>query len=358
MSNRSLFYDSFDITEFNDRGLSGLVNLGNTCYMNTCIQCISNIPALTNYFLSKKYSEDLNKDCIEHHVVEQWVRLLHGLWDENCTVAPQSFYKIVSLFLRKNGLSIRNGEQHDLSEFLSFFIDTMHKALKQEVDITIKGNIKNDLDKIAVDAMNVWKNYFKNDYSIFVELFYGQYINKLICPNCNYSTNIYDPFCYLLLPIDIESNISNDEIDLIECFDNFTNTEILDSDNQWKCENCNTKQNALNKYNFWKLPNILIISLKRFNKNNKINKKVNYPTNNLNLRKYTYKYENNANYNLYGVGCHIGTPNFGHYYSYILNTNKKWYKYDDNIINEIENINEIITSNAYCLFYIKNSTND
>ena len=168
MSNNSLFYENVNKDYNAGKGLSGLVNLGNTCYMNTCIQCISNIPVLTNYFLSEKYKEDINIDCIEHKLVLSWIDLLKGIWGENCTIAPGSFYKIISYFSRTNGIFFGSGEHQDLSEFLSFFIDTMHKSLKQEVEINIRGSIRRNVDKMAVDAMTMWKNYFKNDYSIFV----------------------------------------------------------------------------------------------------------------------------------------------------------------------------------------------
>lgn len=41
-------------------GLAGLNNLGNTCFMNSALQCLSNTVQLTNYFLSNEYLGDVN----------------------------------------------------------------------------------------------------------------------------------------------------------------------------------------------------------------------------------------------------------------------------------------------------------
>ena len=157
----------------------------------------SNINVLTDYFISEKYLEDFSEDVVEHHLVKEWCRLLKGIWEENCTIAPNSFYKIVSILAHRDGLSFSGYQQNDLQEFLTFIIDTMHKALKQDVIINIIGDVKNDIDNLAVNAMKTWKNFFKNDYSIFTELFYGQYITQIKCSNnnCNYISYIYDPFC-------------------------------------------------------------------------------------------------------------------------------------------------------------------
>ena len=348
-----IFYEKVNINEYNSKGLSGLSNLGNTCYANSAIQCLSNTLSLTNYFLKEKYIEDLDDDKVEHHLVKEWVRLLDGIWSSNCTIAPHSFLHIVNILALKNGMIFGNGTQQDLQEFLQFFIDSMHNALSQEVTITISGNAKNNSDKMALESMQRWKDYFKNDYSILVELFYGQLCSKIVCPDCKHLSNTYDPFCYLSVPLPC---INREEITIYDCLDKFTELETLDSDNQWQCESCKKKQNALKKDIFWKLPKILIVHLKRFNNNinlNKNSKKVNYPIKNLDMTKYSVGYEKiDLQYNLYAIGCHEGNLNAGHYYSYCLNSDKKWYRYDDSSVSLLDP-NFLITESAYCLFYVR-----
>ena len=71
-------------------GLSGLVNLGNTCYMNAAIQCLSNTEELTHYFLSKSFVTDFNKEKKTNRLAKEWYKLLNGLHEENCIVSPKT----------------------------------------------------------------------------------------------------------------------------------------------------------------------------------------------------------------------------------------------------------------------------
>jgi len=349
-----VFYNKVNKADYTTRGLSGLSNLGNTCYLNTAIQCLSNTLILTDYFKRKTYLEDINEEKVESHLVKEWARLLEGIWNSNCTIAPHSFIHVVNILALKNGFVFGGGRQYDLQEFLVFFIDTMHNALSQEVSITISGEVKNNIDKMATESMNRWKQYFKNDYSIFVEIFYGQLCTKIICPGCKHFVYTYDPFCYLSVPL--PDNVSQNKITLEDCIECYTQLETLDSDNQWECEKCKKKQNAIKKDNFWKLPKILIIHLKRFNKNNGLKKNndyVDYPLTNLDLSKYCTGYErNDICYNLYGVGCHEGSLNQGHYYSYCLNADENWYWYNDSSVTRL-NKESVISQSAYCLFYMR-----
>ena len=133
-------------------GLSGLKNLGNTCYMNTALQCLSHTKPLTNYFLSKKFVSDYNnkKDTL----VKEWYKLLNGLYEENCVVSPISFHKKMVQISSLNGINFGYSNQNDVQEFIIFFVDNLHESLCKEVIITISGQIKNDVDRMALKAMN------------------------------------------------------------------------------------------------------------------------------------------------------------------------------------------------------------
>tara|TARA_B100000674_G_C37947802_1_gene965784 strand:+ start:60 stop:1136 length:1077 start_codon:yes stop_codon:yes gene_type:complete len=345
------------LKKFRGKGLTGLSNLGNTCYMNSALHCISNTLPLTYYFISEKFLDDYDEDKQNSRIVKEWYRLLGGIWESNCTIAPCSFHKSVQQISSNSGGQVfGNFSQNDVDEFLVFFIDTMHEALGKEVEITITGTAKNETDQHAIRAMNKWKDYFKNSYSILIDLFYGQFVCKTNridgIKSCSYS---YDPFCQLTLPI--PENVQN--INIYDCIDLLTKDEKLEGDSKWFDEDNNEYVDAIKKYYFWSLPKILILTLKRFDRTTSTTKKkdlfIDFPTNNLNLEKYCIGYDKKkANYSLYGICNHFGDVNFGHYYAYCKNSDGNWYNYDDQNVFKLEN-NSIKSNHAYVLFYQKTS---
>ena len=336
---------------FKDRGLSGLQNLGNTCFMNTAIHCISNSIPLTYYFLTQKYLKDLNENKKHSKIVKEWYRLLEGLWSNNCTIAPNSFHRTVKELAEETGRNDFNGyNQNDTQEFIEFFIDSIHEGLCKEVDINITGKPISQIDHMALQAMTQWKNFFKNNYSICVELFYGQFVSKIMSieDNSDFSHS-YEPFCYLTLPIPNKKNIT-----IYDCLKQFCKTEILDGECKWESEKQKKQVKAVRQMMFWSTPKILIISFKRYSNNgNKKNCNIDFPINDLNLENYCVGYDKfTSKYKLYGICNHNGSMGFGHYWAYCRNENGKWHKYDDEDVTIIEEKN-INSSNAYCLFYKK-----
>ena len=151
-------------------------------------------------------------------------------------------------------------------------------------------------------------------------------------------------------------NSAAKQIPLSRCFENFMKWEELSNADKYFCPNCKSQQNAKTKLQIYRCPHILIIHLKRFDeKKKKIEFKIEYPIEGLNLEKYVLNNKENnypMNYDLFAITCHIANKGMGHYYSICKNIlKKKWYKIDDNKITEINNNNEIITKDAYVLFY-------
>ena len=150
-----------------------------------------------------------------------------------------------------------------------------------------------------------------------------------------------------------EENESNNEEDrkvtIDDCFKLFTKKEEL---KDVLCEKCKKKTLFTKILEIDRLPEYLVLVFKRFKLTAtdtiKINKVINFPLENLNLKNYTSQKENIPKYNLFGIINHSGTLERGHYTS-IFNNNGIWNKYDDS--NVSENNNNLETSSVYMLVY-------
>lgn len=334
-----------------DGGLSGLVNLGNTCYMNSAIQCLSHTTELTNYFLSKKFVGDFRKDKNTSRLAKEWYKLLNGLHEENCIVSPKSFHKAIVEVSDECGINFGFTNQNDVQEFLVFFIDGLHESLCKEVIISISGKVKNPIDKMALEAMTQYRTFFKNNYSRIVKLFYGQLVSRIFVDNVVKSST-YTPLCFFSLPI--PNNNGSRKVTIIDCIDEYTKAEHLRGDNQWKNDEDGVKYDAVKKLDIWEFPSILIICLKRFdNFGRKRNDLVSFPIENLDLTSYCIGYNKFKSYfDLTGVCNHTGVSGYGHYYSYCRYKDNNWYEFNDRSVTKIDK-GSLVTSNAYCLFYKK-----
>ncbi len=362
----------------NRKGLCGLSNIGNTCFMNSILQCINHTLPLTQYFLSNEWKEDIRTDKIENTLVEQWNYLSRILWYRNSNITPRNFFAVLINLVRSKGLNEFLGySQNDSQEFLQFFLDSLHTGLSREVIMNINGEVKDELDKHAYKAYDSWKKFFKNDFSKIVEIFYSQFYQEVITykklksdentsENTNENTDdnstikedledstkyskeityLYEPFNNLSLEIPDKENVN-----IYDCLDHFTDKELI----------IKTDDKTVYRQSYlWALGDILIIIFKRFSfdmevgRARKKNNLVQFPLENLDLSKYSKGYSPEENiYNLYAVVNQSGGLNSGHYYSYIKNSDTNWYKFDDNIVSTLDE-NNVVTHNAYCLFYQK-----
>ena len=152
-----------------------------------------------------------------------------------------------------------------------------------------------------------------------------------------------------------ESNKNNsDEISLEDSLEILREEEILDENNEWFCENCKKKQKAKKKLEIYNTPKILIMQIKRFSQKDKINKKVYFPINDLDLNNFISSKEKDKNlkYDLFAVANHFGSLYFGHYTAFCKNSiTNKWYEFNDSYVSEINDESKIISNNAYVLFY-------
>jgi len=338
--------------KYRNKGLSGLTNLGNTCFLNSTMQVLSHTYELNNFLELKTYKKRLNNKYDSALLIE-WDDLRNILWNENCIVSPFKFVKSVQRIAKLKGQEIFTGfAQNDLPEFLIFVIDCFHNALSREVNMTIEGTVKDDKDKIAIKCFETIKQMYENDYSEIWNIFYGIHISQL--ENAETGENIsMRPEPYFIINLPIPDN--NKSPTLIDCFDKYVEGEILDGDNCVMDEKIGEKVQAKKKILFWNFPQVLVLDIKRFNYMNRKNQiLVDFPLENLDLSRYVVGYNKHSYiYDLYAVCNHSGSVLGGHYTSFVKNANGKWYHYNDTNVSEVGDEKQIITPKAYCFFYRK-----
>jgi len=341
-----------NIEVYKEKGLSGLTNLGNTCFLNSTMQVLSHTYELNNFLEKKIYKKYLNNKYDSALLIE-WDELRGLLWKENCIISPFKFVKTVQKLAKLKGQEMFTGfAQNDLPEFLIFVIDCFHNALAREVNMTIEGNIKDDKDKIAVKCFERIKQMYEKDYSEIWNIFYGIHVSQLENAETGEKLSMVpEPYFLINLPIPQ----TNKSPTLLDCFDLYVEGETLDGDNCVTDEKSGKKVVARKNIMFWSFPDVLVIDIKRFNAMNRKNQiMVNFPLENLDLSKYVIGYNKNAYvYDLYGVCNHSGSVMGGHYTSFVKNANGKWYHYNDTSVSEVVLAQQIVTPKAYCFFYRK-----
>jgi len=320
-------------------GLTGLNNLGNTCYLNAALQCLLHIPQLKEYILSDRFISELHKDRKETALIERLKTLFKTYWDENCIIQPITFLKLLCAAEPRFG----GFHQQDSQEVLSIIIDYMHMALSYPVNITFSGEPKNKTDEIMIESIKNWGRSYNKEFSSILEMMYGQYYGNIVCMSCKTVSIIYEPFNMMIIPI------SNVEDTLEGCFRAFFNPEQLDTNNMWKCDKCHMVNQCIKTMKLCRIPKILIVVLKRFNNGRKITKCINIPQN-IDIGKYIMGYDrNNAKFELISLINHTGTLNGGHYFAYCKTGNGKWYEFNDADVVELKD--RVPTDNVYVSIY-------
>ena len=185
-----------------NHGLCGSRNLGNTCFMNSSIACISNCSELTYYFLSKKFAKDINKsnrDGAGGKLAKAWYELLGHYWNSKYSYGnPSEIKSIVASKDRK----FSGYQQQDSNEFMTVFLEILGEDLNKaskKVYRELKEQQNGETDVQA--AQRFWKLHVERNDNIITDLFHGLLKSTIICPKCNFKNITYDPFNTLTLTI-------------------------------------------------------------------------------------------------------------------------------------------------------------
>lgn len=348
-------------------GLVGLRNIGNTCFVNSCLQVLFHTPEFNEFVKRGKTKMRMNSS-VNTVMLQEYVSLhdlMFSLTESNVIVSPNKFIHTLHSVAQTKGLDLFSGfNQNDLPEFLMFLIDCFHNSLSREVVITIKQEdqtVLTEYDKVAVQCYEMIRQMYSKEYSEILDFFHGIHVNIIMDKNTGeLIRSIPEPFFMINLPVvnpfSPQISPSTESVTLLQCFDWYISKEMLEGDNAFKRDD-GTYAEASKQIVFWGFPRILVLDLKRFNARNQKNQcLVTFPLSGLNLTDYVIGYDKESFvYDLYGVCNHSGNVHGGHYTCFVkCATSKQWYHFNDTMVTLVESPETtIISPQAYCLFYRK-----
>ncbi|KAJ7948873.1 Ubiquitin carboxyl-terminal hydrolase [Quillaja saponaria] len=310
----------------------GLRNLGNSCYLNSVLQCLTYTPPLANFCLRNQHSslcdstsEERKQDCPFCILEKRIVRSLRA--DLNLD-APAKIQSCLRIFAEH----FRCGRQEDAHEFLRYVIDACHNTCIRLKKLRRKG----------AESVNG-----SGGTTVVNDIFGGALQSQVKCLSCGNESNKVDEIMDISLDV-LHSN------SLKEAMQKFFLPEVLDGNNKYKCDNCKKLVAAKKQMSILQAPNVLVIQLKRFEGmfGSKIDKAVTFEEI-LVLSSFMCKASQDPQpeYKLFGTIVHSGySLESGHYYAYIKDAMGRWYCCNDSFVS-LSTLQEVLSEKVYILFF-------
>ncbi|KAI9566917.1 hypothetical protein HD554DRAFT_1077339 [Boletus coccyginus] len=324
------------------QGRRGLLNLGQTCFLNVILQCFIHNPLLRNYFLGDRHNTRLCKhaDC----TCCEMDSLFSEVYSSNqAPFGPTSFLATTW----KVSAEMSGYSQQDAHEFFITALNQIHGTCRGSTNISCN--------------------------CIIHQTFAGQLQSDVTCERCGNMTSTVDP----MLDISLElrgkgGEVGSGENTLAGCLRRFTKPEKLGA-KEYSCSKCTKAHEAVKRLSIRKLPPVLSFQFKRFEHKTtskavpqKIDTPVRFPAS-LNMAPYTTLVMNHTSkdgdgstypgpdamyeYDLFAVINHEGQMDNGHYTNF-ARFQDEWYRFDDDRVTP-SNLGACLSSNAYMCFYVK-----
>ena len=292
-------------------GYVGLLNLGATCYMATCVQQLFMIPAIRTCVLQNDGLGPHSNGGFGKHLstlYELRRMFAYLLESERKAYNPLSFCKTYTM----DHQPLNTGEQKDMAEF---FIDLLSKT-----------------EEMTPELKNVVKTTFCGTLS-----------NNVVSLDCGHVSTTTEEFYTVRCQVaEMRS--------LYQSLEEVCVKDMLEGDNMYTCSQCSTKVRAEKRACFKSLPDILAFNTMRYSFNmvtmmkEKVNTHFSFPFRldmtpymehtlipnkgkiEEEIRSQSYEYE------LIGVTVHTGNADGGHYYAFIRDRTSlkdKWYSFND-----------------------------
>jgi ubiquitin carboxyl-terminal hydrolase 8 len=356
-------------------GRVGLTNLGNTCFMNAGLQCLSHIEPVCAYFLTGKYQQELNEKNsfgTGGYLAKAFAKLQEQLWQKSSkTHSPKPLHSTLGRFAPH----LFDGyQQQDAQEFLAYLLDGLHEDLNLVKERPPPKIYRNEDEELQADeeqrelelkmgeeyvAAMAWMTHLARHRSILVDLFQGQLRSQVTCTVCDKVSKTFDPYLYMSLPVNADMRSLEDALQL------FLAEEVLSGNEQWRCNRCKQRVNARKKIDIWKLPPVLIIHLKRFEfdtrscRFRKIQAELKSPLT-IDLSNWVQgEQKETLVYEMQCVANHSGAFGSGHYTAMCRHPiDGKWYHFNDDKVDEVLDEDKVFTAKAYVLFFMRRGAED
>lgn len=343
------------------KGVVGLTNLGLTCYANAVLQCLRHVERVPWIFTAGRYDTLFKKNPAgrlekQQKVASSFADVMtqQDTGSSPGVLRPAGFWGALRNCVKDTVYEqFASTAPHDSHEFLMFMLETLHESIAIEVEMQImKRNPTSDEERRVIQALETWKQSFTKEYSPLVDIFYGLLHVRMHCESCGTVSHKWETFNTLKMSVPKQS--TDPAPDILELLTKEFEGEVIEG---YSCDKCSpTRTNARRTMRIWRLPQTLILCLKRFSYDGrKIHTRVTAPVSQPLSLATLFSEESPekggiTDFTLRAIVDHHGGAGGGHYTAQCKDKlDSQWYVYDDEHSHAL--VAPHIGESTYILFY-------